>query len=45
VGYGVIHPKDPAAGGLCAAEGVIGQLYLAIMIARMVSIHASRRTG
>jgi voltage-gated potassium channel len=45
VGYGVIHPQDPAAGGLCAAEALIGQLYLAIMIARMVGLHTSRRTG
>ena len=43
LGYGDIHPTDPAAGGLCAAEALIGQLYLAIMIARMVGLYASQR--
>jgi hypothetical protein len=42
LGYGEIHPNDPAAGSLCAAEAVIGQLYLAIMIARLVGLHTSR---
>ena len=45
VGYGDIHPTDPAAGSLCTAEALIGQLYLAIMIARMVGLHASQRSG
>ena len=43
LGYGDIHPTDPAAGGLCAAEALIGQLYVAIMIARMVGLHTSQR--
>jgi hypothetical protein len=45
VGYGDIHPNDPPAGSLCAAEAVIGQLYLAIMIARLVGLHATRTGG
>jgi hypothetical protein len=45
VGYGEIHPNEPAAGSLCAAEGLIGQLYLAIMIARLVGLHTSRATS
>jgi len=45
VGYGDIHPTDPAAGSLCVAEALIGQLYLAIMIARMVGLHTSQRSG
>ncbi len=45
VGYGDIHPTDPAAGSLCTAEALIGQLYLAIMIARMVGLHTSQRSG
>src|SRR5262245_29244330 len=45
VGYGDIHPNDPAAGSLCAAEGIVGQLYLAIMIARLVGLHTSRGDG
>jgi hypothetical protein len=43
LGYGDIHPTDPAAGSLCVAEAIIGQLYLAIMIARMVGLHTSQR--
>ncbi len=42
VGYGEIHPNDPAGGSLCAAEALVGQLYLAIMIARLVGLHTSR---
>ena len=42
VGYGEIHPNDPAAGSICASEALIGQLYLAIMIARLVGLHTSR---
>jgi len=45
LGYGEIHPTDAAAGSLCAAEAVVGQLYLAIMIARMVGLHTSQRSG
>jgi voltage-gated potassium channel len=45
VGYGEIHPNDPAAGSLCAAEALIGQLYLAIMIARLVGLHTSRTSS
>ena len=43
VGYGDIHPSWPGAGGLVAAEAVVGQLYLAITIARLVGLHISRR--
>jgi voltage-gated potassium channel len=43
VGYGDIHPNNPATGSLCAAEALIGQLYLAIMIARLVGLYAAQR--
>ena len=43
VGYGDITPAWPGAGGLAAAEAIVGQLYLAITIARLVGLHASRR--
>jgi hypothetical protein len=43
VGYGDITPLWPGAGGLAAAEAIVGQLYLAITIARLVGLHASRR--
>ena len=44
VGYGDIHPNDAGAGGVCAAEAIVGQLYLAIMIARLVGIQVTRHT-
>jgi len=44
VGYGDITPVWPGAGGLAAAEVVVGQLYLAITIARLVGLHTSQRT-
>ena len=44
VGYGDITPQWPGAGGLAAAEAVVGQLYLAITIARLVGPHISRRS-
>jgi voltage-gated potassium channel len=44
VGYGDIHPGSPAAGMLCAAEALVGQLYLAIMIARTVGLHTAQRS-
>jgi hypothetical protein len=44
VGYGDVTPSWPGAGGLAAAEAIVGQLYLAITIARLVGLHALRRT-
>jgi ion channel len=43
VGYGDVTPQWPGAGGLAAAEAVVGQLYLAITIARLVGLHTSQR--
>jgi hypothetical protein len=43
VGYGDITPLWPGAGGLAVTEAVVGQLYLAITIARLVGLHTSRR--
>jgi hypothetical protein len=43
VGYGDITPQWPGAGGLAAAEALVGQLYLAITIARLVGMHTSKR--
>lgn len=37
LGYGDIVPVHPVARSLAAAEGILGQLYLAILIARLVS--------
>ena len=43
LGYGDIVPAIPAARMLCSLEAVIGQLFVAVFIARMVSLHISRR--
>jgi hypothetical protein len=43
VGYGDITPAWPGAGGLAVAEAFVGQLYLAITIARLVGLHTSKR--
>jgi hypothetical protein len=40
----VFDVVDPATGGLCVAETLLGQLYLAVLIARMVGLHTSQRT-
>lgn len=41
-GYGDIMPVHPAAGSLANLEGVIGQLFLTILLARLVSQHGSK---
>lgn len=43
LGYGDIVPHSDAARGLAVAEAVGGQLYLAVLIARLVSAHVQRR--
>ena len=43
VGYGDILPLNPRAGGLCMGEAVVGQLYVAIMIARLVALQLVQR--
>jgi hypothetical protein len=41
VGYAGIVPTDSVAHSLCSAEAVTGQLYLAVLVARLVSMHVS----
>jgi len=41
LGYGDIVPRSEVARGLAIMEAVAGQLYLAVMIARLVSLYAS----
>jgi hypothetical protein len=43
LGYGDIAPLKPAARSLAALEAVTGQLYLAILIARLVATYTSSR--
>ncbi len=44
LGYGDVHPVSDTARVLSNAEAVIGQLFVAILIARLVSVYTSRRT-
>jgi hypothetical protein len=41
LGHAGIVPTDPVAQTLCSAEAVTGQLYLAVVVARLVSMHIS----
>ena len=40
LGYGDIVPRTEVAQGLAIVEGVGGQLFLAVLIARLVSLYA-----
>jgi hypothetical protein len=42
LGYGDVSPLTPGARALSVLEGVTGQLYLAVLIARLVGIHTAR---
>jgi hypothetical protein len=43
LGYGDITPVNPLARNLAALEALCGQLYVAILVARLVTLHLSRR--
>ena len=43
VGYGDVHPVHPAARSLAVAEALVGQLYLAILIASLVGMAIQER--
>jgi hypothetical protein len=42
-GYGDIIPIDPLARSLCNLEAVIGQLYPATLLARLVTLELQRQ--
>jgi hypothetical protein len=44
LGYGDVLPNSDAARGLAVVEAVTGQLYLAVMIAHLVSLHVRGAT-
>jgi hypothetical protein len=44
LGYGDITPVASATRSLAVLEAVFGQLYLAVLIARLVSLHARERS-
>jgi voltage-gated potassium channel Kch len=43
VGYGDIVPRTEVARGVATLEAVAGQLYLAVLVARLISLHVSRK--
>ncbi|WP_337288343.1 potassium channel family protein [Candidatus Methylomirabilis sp.] len=45
LGYGDIVPRTDVARGLAIVEGVGGQLFLAVMVARLVSLYVRGKTG
>ncbi len=45
LGYGDVVPVTEVARGLAVIEAVIGQLFLAVMIARLVGSYAQRQDG
>ena len=42
LGYGDVSPLSPVARALSVMEGLTGQLYLAVLVARLVGIHTAR---
>jgi len=44
LGYGDIVPRSEVARMLAAGEATVGQLYLAVLIARLVGLHISARS-
>ena len=42
-GYGEILPTHPVARSLANLESIIGQLYFAILLARLVTLHLEAR--
>jgi voltage-gated potassium channel Kch len=44
LGYGDIVPRSDVARGLAIVEAIGGQLFLAVLVARLVSAHVSRKS-
>jgi voltage-gated potassium channel Kch len=42
VGYGDIYPISPLARATAATEALIGQLYLVVLVARLVGLHTAQ---
>lgn len=43
LGYGDITPETQGAGALCQAEAVVGQFFIAVLVARLVSMYGSEK--
>jgi voltage-gated potassium channel len=42
LGYGDISPTQPVAHFLCFAEAIVGQFYIAVLVASLVGVKVSR---
>jgi hypothetical protein len=42
LGYGDILPRSETARGLAVLEAIVGQLYLAVMVARLIGLYRDR---
>jgi hypothetical protein len=45
LGYGDVVPVSDAARGLAILEAVGGQMYIAVLVARLVSLYAAQAHG
>ncbi len=43
LGYGDILPQTPGASALCHTEAIVGQIFLAVLVARLVGIQVSQQ--
>jgi hypothetical protein len=44
LGYGDITPVLPTSRTVCTVQAVVGQLYVAIFVARLVALHVAHNT-
>ncbi len=42
VGYGDITPVTPVAQGFSNLEAIVGQIYLVVLVARLVGLHVAQ---
>lgn len=45
LGYGDITPQTQGATALCQAEAIIGQFFIAVLVARLVGMQVSQKPG
>jgi len=45
VGYGDVVPRSPATRTVATLEAVMGQIYLTVLVARLVGLHIVHATG
>ncbi len=43
LGYGDVVPKEAGAAALCASEAIMGQFFMAVLVARLVGIQVSQQ--